>query len=1041
MIISNLLFHCVCKNKLRTRLTMKPPVLGRCVLLALCFLHCEVTLSASESVHSSDDVVLLNPPEEPVSGYPLRVLYSCSGPTEVHLEALVSSETHNVVRVFRRRWRCDPGPPHVRALSLDLPDWLVYRSDWRIRRSDWVLSVLLRAWVTGERRSGGYRQSAARALVQLQPLDPFSRPLKDHPLCPSWDVDLLWRIHRDTIPQCPAEEEVSHLLSFVYASTGERFGIVRTLNHYGNKVLEHLRRRSISFPWCVFSTWVFMTRPCRQHFCGLVHHVDDNNNYASPVLFITDAGQIHIQMHGASGQAGAFLSRFRVPQFQWCRIDLELRGQMANITMVCEKEQQQTVQSTAYMFREAFVLDDTVGRFILGGGQFVRGIEGFYGPSAYYRNRLLSVGEVVGLPEPISSVDLTGWYKSCQQFKVDLLEKMTGYSVRNPESCGDIYSSWVSEDWTANAVPQCFHWEAPLPPQRRSAARIAEILTTRNGGRQAELGFVGRALYSLALRRLTRKDGILRGKTVMPLLHQAGCLGDNRALFLSSVLHRTGLGIRTQPDRAVLLSLLAAQQDWRLALLHLGHLHHLGGPGIPADQPLAYAYYANMAVQTSADRQNPSPGQVFVESVLLNNEDALKEQTHENDDLFLWLKFQARNGAVDAQQTVGRMLFWGQQGVSPNMQAAVKYYERGATKHEDPVSMYDYAIVLLKGQGVEQDIPKAVVFLKKAAKQNFVPAINALGWYYEKYEQDYRRAVDQWEQADAMGSSEAAFNLGIMYSQGLYPGKPVDQYKAYTYYLKSAQNGHIDGAIQLAEVWMNGIPGRVSQQPLDAVRWTKWASEQNGYLGGVLRRALEAYLRQDWSAALIYYLTAAEAGFTVAQFNVGYLCEHNFGGLLRPSFMSECMWRYYNLSTQSQNPVPYALIKMGDLVYGGHKLRKRDLSTAAELYKRAALQNDPQGWYNLGLLVQEGMELPGPLLSELGLPETPRNDNYTVLTSLYRRCRDHQEKDSYLPCSLALLNVHLQLLWKLYSATLTVFHREMLISHIKHELITSSSQG
>lgn len=47
------------------------------------------------------------------------------------------------------------------------------------------------------------------------------------------------------------------------------------------------------------------------------------------------------------------------------------------------------------------------------------------------------------------------------------------------------------------------------------------------------------------------------------------------------------------------------------------------------------------------------------------------------------------------QQAMGRMLFWGQQGVSPDIQTAVKHYERGAIKLNDPVSMYDYAIVLL----------------------------------------------------------------------------------------------------------------------------------------------------------------------------------------------------------------------------------------------------------------------------------------------------------------------------------------------------------
>ena len=62
--------------------------------------------------------------------------------------------------------------------------------------------------------------------------------------------------------------------------------------------------------------------------------------------------------------------------------------------------------------------------------------------------------------------------------------------------------------------------------------------------------------------------------------------------------------------QAWLLALLAAQQDWRLGLLRLGHLHHLGDENIPPDPDLAYAYYANIAKQTSADRQNLTTQQV-----------------------------------------------------------------------------------------------------------------------------------------------------------------------------------------------------------------------------------------------------------------------------------------------------------------------------------------------------------------------------------------------------------------------------------------------
>ena len=64
---------------------------------------------------------------------------------------------------------------------------------------------------------------------------------------------------------------------------------------------------------------------------------------------------------------------------------------------------------------------------------------------------------------------------------------------------------------------------------------------------------------------------------------------------------------------------------------------------------------------------------------------------------------------------------------------------------------------------------------QSSVPQGFVPAINALAWYYEQFEQDYEQAVQLWEQADLLESSDAALNLGIMYSEGLYPGRAADK--------------------------------------------------------------------------------------------------------------------------------------------------------------------------------------------------------------------------------------------------------------------------
>lgn len=58
---------------------------------------------------------------------------------------------------------------------------------------------------------------------------------------------------------------------------------------------------------------------------------------------------------------------------------------------------------------------------------------------------------------------------------------------------------------------------------------------------------VGRALYSLSLHKLGRAKSSAVVSKILPLLLQAGCLDDNRALHMSSVLYSSGLGIQKQP--------------------------------------------------------------------------------------------------------------------------------------------------------------------------------------------------------------------------------------------------------------------------------------------------------------------------------------------------------------------------------------------------------------------------------------------------------------------------------------------------------------
>ncbi|KAM5180446.1 LOW QUALITY PROTEIN: protein sel-1 homolog 3-like [Mantella aurantiaca] len=639
-----------------------------------------------------------------------------------------------------------------------------------------------------------------------------------------------------------------------------------------------------------------------------------------------------------------------------------------------------------YGFPDNVFLSDVSGTFHLGGCKYVHGIRAFYGPSVYYRNKIVSIDKAPP-PPIIQYTDLSQWIRKCDDFR-DLCATRFHHLSSNQQitrDCRDPYSDLITRSLPSDIFPQCAEWEEPPPPHRAIITRLLRKAAARGGLTSFTSQLFGRALHRMYLRRVLAPGGLSHIRKSMPLLLQAGCLGHQSSLFLASVLYQTGLGVRRDHYKALKFNLLAAHSNERLSLLSLGHKHHLGGDGFPRDYDLSYAYYANIARQTMTDRIQPNKHQAFVEIIRLTDENVLKQQTKENDDLFMWLRYQAKQGVSSAQQAVSRMLFWGQQGISSNPEVAAKFYEKGAEQQKDPVMMYDYGVVLLRGQGVKKNISRALEFLEKSADMGFAPAVNSLGWYYEFYRRDYRKAVDFWERADQMGNAEAPYNLGILYYHGLYPGHGKNMSAAYRYYLKSASRGHIDAAVHVSVCWIHGVPGVIDRQPYDAVLWTKWVGEQNGYLGSILRKALDNYLDRSWSGALLYYLLAAEVGIEVGQFNAAFICELDPDGLVTRYLQIDCEWKYYNLSRLSDRPPTYAQIKMGDLFYTPDIRRKRDIQAAVQMYTEAALQQDPQGLYNLGILMEEGISLPRSSLRKLGFNPSVLSNNFTIIRELYRR--------------------------------------------------------
>ncbi|CAH2226037.1 sel-1 homolog 3-like [Pelobates cultripes] len=275
------------------------------------------------------------------------------------------------------------------------------------------------------------------------------------------------------------------------------------------------------------------------------------------------------------------------------------------------------------------LLDDTVGRLYLGGSPYVQGMSGFFGPSVYHRNRLKPVYKATP-PRLIEDLHLPQWHQVCHEFHQECTSKFQRFlslsrSEQSTGACSDIYNEYVART-----------------PVGSKGVR-------KRGGESPDFGWLGKALYTLYMRKVSAPDGLSRIRGSMNLLLQAGCLGYYPALHLASTLYQTGFGMRIDTAKALKLKLLSAQKDERLSQMSLGHKHHFGVDNYPVDYDVSYAYYSNVALQTITDRMQPSKDQAFVEFIRLIDEDVLKHQTKEDDDLFMWLRFQAKQGVASAQ--------------------------------------------------------------------------------------------------------------------------------------------------------------------------------------------------------------------------------------------------------------------------------------------------------------------------------------------------------------------------------------------------------
>uniref|UniRef100_A0AC11C1M4 SEL1L family member 3 n=1 Tax=Ovis aries TaxID=9940 RepID=A0AC11C1M4_SHEEP len=958
-----------------------PPGLGgrpACALLLLCYLNFVPSLGRQTSLTTSvipraeqsvayKDFIYFTIFEGNVRNVSeVSVEYLCSQPCVVNLEAVVSSEFRSSIPVYKKRWKNEKHlhTSRTQIVHVKFPSIMVYRDDYFIRHSISVSVVILRAWITHQYSSGDLNvkweenllHAVAKNYTLLKTVPPFERPFKDHQVCLEWNMDYIWNLRANKIPQCPLENDMVTLLGFLYASSGENTGIVKKFLRFQNRELEATRRQRIDYPVFTVSLWLYLLHYCKASLCGILYFVDSNEMYGTPSIFLTEEGYLHIQMHLVKGEDLAVKTKFTIPLKEWFRLDISFNGGQIVVTTSTGQDLKDYHNQTI-SFREDFHYNDTSGYFIIGGSRYVAGVEGFFGPLKYYRLHALHPAQIFNpLLEKQLSQQIKLYYERCAEVQeiVSVYTSTVQQGDRRQEAC-NLRNSYLDLKLRYGQPSTCraFPWEKELRAKHRSlfqALLELSLVTVPRNQNESVLDIGGR-IFEKAVKRLSSVDGLHQISSIVPFLMDASCCGYHKASYYLAVFYETGLTV-------------------------------------PRDQLQAY-----------------------VETIRLKDDEILKVQTKEDGDVFMWLKHEATRGNAAAQQRLAQMLFWGQQGVAKNPEAAIEWYAKGALETEDPALIYDYAIVLFKGQGVKKNRRLALELMKKAASKGLHQAVNGLGWYYHKFKKNYAKAAKYWLKAEEMGNPDASYNLGVLYLDGIFPGVPGrNQTLAGEYFHKAAQGGHIEGTLWCSLYYITGNLETFPRDPEKAVVWAKHIAEKNGYLGHVIRKGLNAYLEGSWHEALLYYVLAAETGIEVSQTNLAHICEER-PDLAERYLGVNCVWRYYNFSVFQIDAPSFAYLKMGDLYYYGHQNQSQDLELSVQMYAQAALDGDSQGFFNLALLIEEGAIIPHHILDFLEIDPTIHSNNISILRELYERCWSHSNEESFSPCSLAWLYLNLRLIW------------------------------
>lgn len=328
--------------------------------------------------------------------------------------------------------------------------------------------------------------------------------------------------------------------------------------------------------------------------------------------------------------------------------------------------------------------------------------------------------------------------------------------------------------------------------------------------------------------------------------------------FILGTYYSAGIGIAKDKEKGRALLQQAANAGFSYANLNLAILKAKAGEDFLPD------------LQKSYEIGNAKAGLLLADNYLANK---ASDVSNMQQALTIYEGL-AEKGDKDAELKLAYLYDTGLAG-QQDINQATKWYGLAAEQGQ-PIAQYLLGQVYQLGKiGKSPNYAEAKKWYKLSAK-NYPKASVALGFVYETVEDNYPKAMENYDSAAKAANPVGQFNLGLMYEDG--KGMPVNQDKAKDLYSKASEKFNAAATDELASMYFNGNGVERNEQQALALYKKAAALGDSGalYQLGLLSETGVA-TKLDFIKAISYYEEAARKGNIKAKLALARMYQYGLG--------------------------------------------------------------------------------------------------------------------------------------------------------------------